>query len=151
MSNSTLNVHETEEIHANLSHVVDCFTCGIYHSRETGPPEQLQRQVRRFLAQSRPSAAPQNFSKAVANPVFHPSLPREPHEHRPGHDFAQKIDRCIPSLLPALGCGAAPVTQDISRATAPSAVPVETTGRCPRLPGEDAGRRLPRWFLSGVR
>ena len=61
LSSSMWHVPETEARHANLSRVVDCFTSEIYHSRETGPPEQPQREVRRTLAQSTPSAAPQNL------------------------------------------------------------------------------------------
>ena len=33
--------------------------------------------------------------EAVANPVFHPSKPPKPHEHRPGDDFAQMLYRSI--------------------------------------------------------
>ena len=96
LSNSTWHVPETEESHANSSRVVDCFIGEIHHSRETGPPEQRHREVRRALPQSKPSAAPQKITRPSQNPVFHPSLPRKPHEHQPGHEIAQTFDRCIP-------------------------------------------------------
>ena len=41
--------------------VVDCFTAEIHPSRETGPPEQPQREARRPLPQSKPSAAPKKL------------------------------------------------------------------------------------------
>ena len=41
--------------------------------------------------------------KAIANPIFYPSLPPKPHKHQPDHEFAQK-----PLLLPAQGLGAGP-------------------------------------------
>ena len=63
---------------------------------EVGPLKQSQRDLRRPLAQRKPSAAPNKEIKAVANPGFHPSLPPKPHQHHPGHDFAQKFHRCIP-------------------------------------------------------
>ena len=56
-----------------------------------------------------------------------------------------------PSLLPAWGFGATPVTRGIARAIASSAMPVETTGRYLRRPEEDAGCRSPRCLSSGVR
>lgn len=34
--------HETEESHANLSRIVNCFRDEIHDSREAGPPEQPQ-------------------------------------------------------------------------------------------------------------
>ena len=52
------------------------------------------------------------------------------------------------SLLPAWGSGAAPPTEDIPRATASSALSAETIGRCPRRPGEEAGRRSSRWYVA---
>ena len=103
LSNSTWHVPETKASHANLSRAVDCFTGDIHHSRETGPPEQPQREVRWPQTQSRPFAAHKNNYKAVANPVLNPSLPRKPHEHRRGHDFAQKLDRCIPVAAACVG------------------------------------------------
>ena len=87
--------HETEANHATLRLVVDCSRGEIHQSREAGPPERPQPKARRPLAQSRPSTAPQKKNKAVANPVFHPSLPPKPHQHGPGEDFAEKFDRCI--------------------------------------------------------
>ena len=94
LSNSTWHVPATEASRANLC-VVDCFTGEIHQSREAGPPQQPQREVRRPLAQSRPSVAPQKIKLAVANPVFPPSLPRNPHEHRRSHEFAQGFDHHI--------------------------------------------------------
>ena len=72
LSNSTWRVPETEESHANLSRVVDCFTGEIHHSRETGPPEQPQREARRTLVQSRPSAAPQTNTRPSQTQFFIP-------------------------------------------------------------------------------
>ena len=74
--------------------VVDCFRREIHQSREAGPPERPQPEARRSLAQSKPPTAPQKIETLV-NPLFHPSLPLKPHEHRPGDDFAQKFDRRI--------------------------------------------------------
>ena len=39
-------------------------------------------------------------SKAVANPVFHPSLPPRPHQHQPGYSLRSST-AVSPSLLPA--------------------------------------------------
>ena len=54
------------------------------------------------LSLSTPSACLIMY-KAVASPVFHPSLPRKPREHRPGHDFAQPFDCCIPVAAACVG------------------------------------------------
>ena len=105
--------HVTEAGYADLCGVVTCFRGGKPSSREMGPPEQSQRDLRRPLAQPRPFAAPQKI-KAVANPVFQPSSPPKPHEHQPSHDLAQKFDRFNPSLLPAWSFGVAPATQRAS-------------------------------------
>ena len=104
LSNSTWHVPKPEAIHANLGRAVGCFTGDeIRHSRETGPPKQPQREVRRPLAQSRPRRGASEIYKAVANLVFYLSLLRALHEHRPGHDCAQKFDRCIPVAATCLG------------------------------------------------
>ena len=102
--------HETEANRANLCLFVDCFRGEIHQSREARPPEQPQPEARRPLAQSRPPTAPLKQIKAIANPVFHPSLPPKPHEHRPGDDFAQKFDRCIRVVADRVGLwgGASP-------------------------------------------
>ena len=63
LPNSTWHIPETEASHANLSRVVDCFTGEIHYPRETGPLQQPQREVRRPLAQSRPSVAPQKITR----------------------------------------------------------------------------------------
>ena len=42
-------------------------------------------------------------SKAVANPVLHPSLPPKPHENQADQDFAQKFHRCIPVAAASVG------------------------------------------------
>ena len=142
LSASTWHVPEIEASHANLSRVADCFTGEIQHSRETGPPEQPQHEVRRCLAQSRPSAAPRTIF-----PLCHAS-------HTSTDQVMTSLRKSIdvsPSLLPVWGFGAAPATQDIPRAIASSAVPAETTGRCPRRPGEDAGRRSSRRLPCDVR
>ena len=41
--------------------------------------------------------------KAVANSVFQPSLPPTPYKHQPGHDFAHKLDHCIPAAASSMG------------------------------------------------
>ena len=69
LSNSAWHIPGTEASHTNLSRVVD-FTGEIYHSRETGPPEQPQREVRRYLAQSRPSAAPKKITRPSQTQFF---------------------------------------------------------------------------------
>ena len=101
-SNSTWHVPEPEASHANLSCVVDCLTAEIHHSRETGPPEQPQHEVRRPLAQSRPSAVPQNFTRPSQTQFFIPLT---------GTDQVTTSLRSSiavpPSLLPAWGFGAA--------------------------------------------
>ena len=131
LSNSTWHVPETEASPANLSRVVDCFIGEIHHSRGTGSPEQPQREVRRPLAQSRPSAAPRKSYKAVANPIFHPFLPRKPHYSSTDQvtTSLRKSIAASPSLLPARGLGAAPGTQDVPREIASLTVPQETIGR----------------------
>ena len=100
--------HETEANRANLCLVVDSFRGEIHQSREAGPPERPQPEARGPLAQSRPPTAPRKKIKAVTNPVFHPSSPPKPHEHRPGDDFAQKFNRCVPVAAGRVGlCGGA--------------------------------------------
>ena len=145
LSNSTWHVPETEASHAgNLSRVVDCFTGEIHHSRETGPPEQPQREIRRPLAQSRPSAVPQKNTRPSQTQFFIPlCLANHPSTDQVTPSPKSSI-AVSSSLLPAWGLGAAPATQDIPRAIASLAVPAETTGCCPRRPGEDASRRSPR-------
>ena len=89
--------------------------------------------------------------KAVAYPVFHPSMPREPHGHRQGHDFARKFDRCIhvaAARVGLRGCASRPIHPKSDSAS--SAVPAETAGRCPRRPGEDGDRRSPCWLPDGI-
>ena len=71
-SNSTWHVPETETSHANLSRVGDGFTGESHRSRETGPPEQPHREVRRPLAQSRTSAAPQTNTRPSQTQFFIP-------------------------------------------------------------------------------
>ena len=81
--------------HENFSRVVDCFRGEIHHSRESGPPEQAQREVRRplLIAQSRSPAVPQKSYKAVSNPVLLASQStRAPTRSR----LAQKFDRRFP-------------------------------------------------------
>ena len=92
LSNSTWHVPETEASHANLSRVVDCFTGDIHHSRETGPPEKPQREVRRPLAQSRSSAAPHKNTRP-------PQTTRAPTRSRLRSEF----DRCIPVAAACVG------------------------------------------------
>ena len=87
---------------SRVSRVFDCFAGEIHHSREIGPPEQPQREVRRSLAQSRPAAAPRKFTRTFEylqgrrKPSSPSLVSRKPHEHRPGDGFGQKFDRCIP-------------------------------------------------------
>ena len=151
MPNSTWHVPETEASHANSSRVVHCFIGEIHHSREIGPPEQPQREFRRPLAQTRPSAAPQKITRPSHTQLFIPlCLAHHTSTDQVTTSFRSSI-AVSPSLLPAWGYGAAPATQDVPRAIASSAVPAGTIGRRPRRPGEDAGRRSPGWSPSGVR
>ena len=46
------------------------FTGEIHHSRETGLPEQPQGEIRRTLAQNRPSAAPPTFTSPSQTQVL---------------------------------------------------------------------------------
>ena len=125
-----------------------------HHTRETGPPEQPQREVRRpLLAQSRPSAAAQKILQGRRKPsvssLFASRITRAPTRPR--------LRSEVRSLCPRRCClrGASGLRQpprDIPRAIASSAVPAEVVSRWPRRsPGEDAGRRSPRWLPSGVR
>ena len=81
--------HETEANHAN---------CALSSTGSWTRSINLEKQGHRS-GRTGPSTEyrPRRLKKieAVANPVFHPSLPPKPHEHRPGDDFAQKFDRCI--------------------------------------------------------
>ena len=99
--------HETEANFANLRFV---FRGEIHQPREAGPPERPQCEARWPLAQRRPPTGLKNKIKAVANPIFHPSLPPQPHEHQLRDDYAQKFDRCIPVAAARLGIwgGASP-------------------------------------------
>ena len=87
--------HETEANRANLCLFVDCFRGEIHQSRNAGPPERPQRETQRPLAQSRPLTATQKKSRPAQTQFFIVSRPPKPHEHQPGHDYAQKFDRCI--------------------------------------------------------
>ena len=101
----------TEANHATLSRVVDRFTSEIRRSRETGPPEQPQREARRPPAQSRVSAAPQKITRPSQTRFFI-LLYLANHEHRPGHDFPQKLGRSIPvaaSCVGLRGCASRPI------------------------------------------
>ena len=102
----------TEAGHANLCGVVGCFRGERPPSRQAEAPEQSQRDLRRPLAQPRQCAAPPKKSRPSQNPVFHSSLAPTPHEHKPGYDFAQKFDRCIPvaavRFLGIRGCASPP-------------------------------------------
>ena len=103
--------HVCEAGHATLCGVVGCFRGEKPPLREVRPREQSQHALRRPLAKPRSSPAPQLAIEAVANPVFHFSLPPKPHEHQPGHDFAQKFDRCIPvaaARVALRGCASPP-------------------------------------------
>ena len=95
LSNSTWLFHETEANHAYVCLVVDCFRGEIHQSRNAGPPERPQRETQRPLAQSRPLTATQKKSRPAQTQFFIVSRPPKPHEHQPGHDYAQKFDRCI--------------------------------------------------------
>ena len=151
LSKSTWHVPDTEASHANLSRAVDCFTGEIHHSRETEPPEQPQREVRRSLAQSGSSAAPQKISRPRQAQFFiRPCLGNHTSTDQVTNSLRSSI-AVSPSLLPTWGFGAAPATQDVPRAIASSAAPAGTIGRWPRRPVEDAGRRSPRWLPSDVR
>ena len=98
--------HVTEAVHAYLCGVVGCLRGEKPPLRKVGPPEQSQRDLRRRLARPRPSAVPKKQSRSSQTRVFHPSSPPkpEPHEHQPGHDFAQNIfDRCFPVAAARVG------------------------------------------------
>ena len=131
LSNSTWHVPETEASHAKLGRVVDCFTGEIHHSRQTGPPEQPQREVRRPLAQqSRPSAAPQKITRPSQTQLCIPlRLANHTSTDQVTTSLRSSIAVVSPSLLPAWGFGAAPTTQDVPRAIASWIVPAETIGR----------------------
>ena len=45
----------------------------------------------------------QGSRKPSFSSLFSSQTTREPHEHRPGHDFAQKFDRCIPIAAACVG------------------------------------------------
>ena len=51
--------HVTEASHANMCGVFSCFRGEKMPPPEVGPPEQSQRDLRRPLAQPRPSAVPE--------------------------------------------------------------------------------------------
>ena len=88
--------------------------------------------------------------KAVANPVFYPSLfAPKPHEHRPGDDFAQKFDRCI-RVAAGRVMGWRQPTQGILRAIASYPTLAKRFCRWPWRSGEEARRRSPRWLPAGV-
>ena len=129
LSNSTWHLPETEASRATLSRVVGCFTGETHHSRETGPPEQPQREVRRPLAQSRPSAAPQKLTRPSQTQFFIPlCLANHTSTDQVTTSLISSIAVSL-SLLPEWGFGAAPATQGIPRAITPSAVSAETIGR----------------------
>ena len=109
LSNSTWHVPETEASRENLSRVVDCFTGEIHNSRETGPPEQPQREVRRPPAQSRPSAAPRKMTRPSQTQFFI-SLCLANHASTDQVTTSLSCSTAVsPSLLLAWGFGAAPV------------------------------------------
>ena len=151
LSNSPWHVPETEASPANMSRVVDTCTEEIHHPRETGPPEQPQGEVRRSLAQGRPSAVHQNLTRPSQTQFFIPLCLAKQTSSDPVTTSLRKSIAVSPSPLSAWCFGAAPPTQDTTKAIASSAVPAETTGCCPRRPGEDAGRPSPRWSPSGIR
>ena len=126
---SIRGVSPTRGMFLNLSRVVDFFTSEIHHSRETGTLEQPQREVRRPLLIGQGRWRLRNFTRAVVNPVF---IPLCLANHTSTDQVTTSLRSSIvvsPSLLPALGFGAAPATQDAPRAIASSAVPAETIGR----------------------
>ena len=122
LSNSTWNASETEASHANVSLVVDCFPSEIHPSRETGSPEQSHPEIRRPLAQSRPSAAFLQFTrqgrrKTSFSPFFASRTTGALTRSRLRTSLRSSI--AVSSwLLPAMGSGAASATQDVSRAIA---------------------------------
>ena len=110
LSNSIWHVPETEASHANLSRVFDCFTGEIHHSRETGPPKQPPREVRRPLAQSRSFAAPQTISRPSQTQFFIP-LCLENHTSTDQVPTSPRSSIAVSPSLPGLrGCASHPKT-----------------------------------------
>ena len=105
-SYSTSHVPEFEATHAHSSRIVDCFRGEIHHSREAGPPEPPQRDARR--PPSKTIDHPRRLkiiTRPPQNPIFHPSMPRKPHEHRPGPRLRSEVRSLYPRwcLQPARG------------------------------------------------
>ena len=100
--------HETEENHANLCLILDCFGGEIHQTRETGPPERPQPEARRPLAQSRPHTALQQKSRPSHTQLFIPlCLPNHTSTDQVTTSLRNSI--AVPaSLLTAWGFGAAP-------------------------------------------
>ena len=89
--------------------------------------------------------------QAVANSVFHPSLPPKPQEHRRGDDFAQKFDRCIRVASGRVGLrGGASPPKTPQGAIASYPMLAKRVCRWPRRSGEETLRRSPRWSPTGV-
>ena len=88
--------------------MVDCFRGEIHQSREAGPPERLQREARRALAQSRPPTAPQEKSRRSRTQVFtRLCLPNHTSINQVTTSLRSSI-AVSPSLLATWGFGAAP-------------------------------------------
>ena len=100
--------HVSEAGHATLCGVVGCFRGEKPQLREVGPPEQSQCDLRRPLAQPRPSVAPQNKSRPSQT---HFSIPLCLPNYTSTNHVTSSLGSSIatsPSLLPAWGFGAAP-------------------------------------------
>ena len=137
LSNSTWHVPKTEATTQTWA-----VSSTASQLRSTIP----EREVRRILAQSRPSAAPQKITRPSQTQFFISlCLANNTSTDQVMTSIISSI-AVFPSLLPAWGFGAAPVTQDVPRAIASSAVPKQMAADR-GAPGEEAGRRSPRWLL----
>ena len=101
--------HVTEAGHASLCGIIGCFRGEKPSLRVVGPPGQLQPDLRRRLAQSRPSAMP-GRNRGRRKPGFSSLFAsQKPHEHhvQPDHDFVETLIAVSQSPIPARGSGVA--------------------------------------------
>ena len=132
--------HVSEAGHATLCGVVGCFRGEKPQLREVGPPEQSQCDLRRPLAQPRPSVAPQNKSRPSQT---HFSIPLCLPNYTSTNHVTSSLGSSIatsPSLLPAWGFGAAPAhprdpkSDSLLPGAGKSNLPVAAALRRARLP-----------------
>lgn len=144
--------HEPKANHELLSRVVDRFGDEIRLSRQARPPERPQREVRRPLAQRRPTTrGTTEITNIAANPVCHSSLPAKPHEHRAGRDFAQAFDPCISVAAARVGIRGCTSTHKTVLERCLLRQCKKTMFRYPRRPGEQGCRRSRRLLPTGFR